>query len=358
MSQSSNPEESFTSNLALDKAENFLKRTTNIFEDVAKLISFVSALAFPIGAFVLWSYLNSVGLTQQFYDVFSSPPTLLMLALISILLAISLVSLTIISPSTYRYAESLLFQDMSGRKFWRNFIFDFFIFSVYIGSPMFLSILSQKSSVPRVNESNISSYILWSWVGSTIIFMVIKFIWHRQVPLIDRIGSAWFFFLALSASYLPLLLSLGFVQALALDSNKQEWLWFFALLFIYAFTASASVSMDNAFLGPIFIVVLVSCLIMAFSPDVIVQGAIESSGIGRYQATILIDSQYQTLLDQNEDVTGKCSPGDGNSNVLCEEIWIIVDLPSNIAIADKSASEELTLLPQSAVLGREVELGN
>ena len=363
MNQQSNSEETSTLNQSFKKVKDFLVEVNGVLGSAVKPFSFASGAVFLIGVLVLWNYLRSFGLLKLFYEVFSSPQILLMLALISILLTASFVLLTVISPLAYRYAESTLplrSEDINTDKKRRGkFGFDFAIFFVCIGLPIVLSIFSQLPSVRPVNEDNLISFILWLWAISTSIFILIKISRRFQNSNIDSlIGSTLFFLLAFSGLYLPLLLSLGLMQELALESDFLEWLVFFILLFIYALIASASVNMENAVFGPIGIAIFFTVLIFVISPGIVIQTAIESAGVGKYQTTISVNSQHQPLLNQNEAVIGKCSSEGEDDHLLCREVWIIADLPANIAIADKSEAEKLTILPQSAVLGREVKLDN
>ena len=319
-------------------------RVNLLLDIVLKTLSLLFTICMLIGATVTWSYLSEAGLGNEVSSLISSPQVLLLIAIYSLAVSVSVLSIVLIVPAVIDFCENSDEMRWANRNNLKNrFAFRFLLVFIPLCIFMFFSLIGVNSFL------FLFIYFVVVFVMTYIFYQV-----HGGPEVISKDNSIRFFvtvFISLIVTYGMLLnsLLLFFKVTIYIEDNEFfQWVILCVFFIVYC-TVVALANRSSSYFSYIPVAFLSFIVIVFVFSDSASANVVTKLRVGGYATSYAVDKKYIAAVVGDKSYT--IEELEDKDVLILRNVWVVAVFSNKVIISASKDSIRNYSMPIAAILG-------
>lgn len=319
-------------------------RVNLLLDIVLKTLSLLFTICMLIGATVTWSYLSEAGLGNEVSSLISSPQVLLLIAIYSLAVSVSVLSIVLIVPAVIDFCENSDEMRWANRNNLKNrFAFRFLLVFIPLCIFMFFSLIGVNSFL------FLFIYFVVVFVMTYIFYQV-----HGGPEVISKDNSIRFFvtvFISLIVTYGMLLnsLLLFFKVTIYIEDNEFfQWVILCVFFIVYC-TVVALANRSSSYFSYIPVAFLSFIVIVFVFSDSASANVVAKLRVGGYATSYAVDKKYIAAVVGDTSYT--IEELEDKDVLILRNVWVVAVFSNKVIISASKDSIRNYSMPIAAILG-------
>lgn len=319
-------------------------RVNLLLDIVLKTLSLLFTICMLIGATVTWSYLSEAGLGNEVSSLISSPQVLLLIAIYSLAVSVSVLSIVLIVPAVIDFCENSDEMRWANRNNLKNrFAFRFLLVFIPLCIFMFFSLIGVNSFL------FLFIYFVVVFVMTYIFYQV-----HGGPEVISKDNSIRFFvtvFISLIVTYGMLLnsLLLFFKVTIYIEDNEFfQWVILCVFFIVYC-TVVALANRSSSYFSYIPVAFLSFIVIVFVFSDSASANVVAKLRVGGYATSYAVDKKYIAAVVGDKSYT--IEELEDKDVLILRNVWVVAVFSNKVIISASKDSIRNYSMPIAAILG-------
>lgn len=319
-------------------------RVNLLLDIILKSLSLLFTICMLVGAAVTWSYLSKAGLGNEVSSLISSPQVLLLIAIYSLAVSVSVLSIVLIVPAVIDFCENSDEMRWANRDNLKNrFVFRFLLVFIPLCLFMLFSLIGVNS-------------FLFLFIYFVIVFVMTYIFYqvHGGPEALSRDNSIRFFvtvFLSLIVTYGMLLNSLLlFFRVTIYIEDNEVFQWVILCVFFIVYCAVVALANRSSSYFSYIPVAFLSFIVIVFVfSDSASANVVAKLRVGGYATSYAVDKKYIAAVVADKSYT--IEKLEDKDVLILRDVWVVAILSNKVIISANKNSKKSYSMPLVAILG-------